>query len=62
MPFRNKIDPPPYSPEEIKEILDKLVADGVAYIGADGRYRMREDVEIEHLPDGTTLAKRRRPQ
>lgn len=62
MPFRNKIDPPPYFPEEIQESLDELVADGVAYIGADGRYRVREDIEVEHLPDGTILVKRRKPQ
>ena len=53
---------PFYTPEEIQESLDKLVADGVAYIGKDGRYRVREDVEVEHLPDGTTLVKMRRPQ
>lgn len=52
----------PYTPKEIQESLDKLVADGVAYIGEDGRYRVREDIQVKHLPDGTALVSRRREQ
>jgi hypothetical protein len=62
MSFRNKIEPLQYTPEKIQESLDKLVANGIAYIGADGRYRVREGIEVERLPDGTVIAKKRRPQ
>lgn len=35
-------------------ILETLCNDGLAYQGADGRYRIREDVEL--LDDGTVAA------
>lgn len=43
--------------EVMAVILESLTADGLAYQGADGRYRMREDVEL--ASDGT--ATKRRP-
>lgn len=42
---------------EAQAILDELVADGVAYKGADGRYRLRENLTVTTMPDGTVLAK-----
>jgi hypothetical protein len=29
-----------------KVLLDSLVTDGIAYLGPDGRYRVREDVAV----------------
>lgn len=51
-----------YTLEEIKETLDQMVEDGIAYIGTDGRYRVREDIEFFQLPDGTTMVRKRKSQ
>ncbi len=34
----------------MKIVLDSLVTEGLAYLGPDGRYRMRENVQCS--PDG----------
>ena len=31
----------------MKIVLDSLVAEGLAYLGPDGRYRMRENVQCD---------------
>ena len=45
--------------EEMEKVLDGLVADGVAWKGEDGRYRIREDVEVYEDEDGDICAYRK---
>ncbi|MBA4086665.1 MAG: hypothetical protein C0491_02535 [Novosphingobium sp.] len=47
---------------EMQAILDGFVRDGIAWKGPDGRYRIREDVEVVELPDGTIQAIRKDAQ
>lgn len=51
--------PTPADVQEAQDLLDSLVADGVAWKGDDGRYRLREDMEMVSVGDDEIIARRK---